>query len=152
MTRMLKPSLIAACALVVSHAALAQVKAAASSPFFQEASDCAAAFEARVNEHRAQPPSEPRNQAILQDTQWGFLYVGLAYEQGLRKPEADQLFQASKKRWSALGKVEQHNTLTTCTAQAQTLMKEINAMERFIVKNRAQARVDKLLEKDKPER
>jgi len=127
--------------------------AASASPapsFFQEASDCAAAFEARVLERRAQPRSDARNQAILSDTQLGFVYAGLAYEQGLRNPEAGQMLKASQKRWSTLSKAEQQSALVVCTAKAQQLMKDINALERFIVKNRAKARVDKLLRSEKP--
>jgi hypothetical protein len=126
------------------------VPAAPAPSFFQEASDCAAAFESRVLERRAQPRSEARNQAILNDTQLGFVYVGVAYEKGLRNPEAGQMLKVSQKRWAALSKAEQQALLSTCTAKAQQLMKDINAFERYIVKNRAQARVDKLLRNEKP--
>jgi len=140
---MLKQLPLATCLFFMTGMALAQAKLAASaSPapsFFQEASDCAAAFEARVLERRAQPRSDARNQAILSDTQLG-----------LRNPEAGQMLKASQKRWSTLSKAEQQSALVVCTAKAQQLMKDINALERFIVKNRAKARVDKLLRSEKP--
>jgi len=59
--------------------------------FYQEASDCTAGLKARVVQHLQQPPSEARNQAILTDTEHGFIFIGVAYKKGLRNPEADQM-------------------------------------------------------------
>lgn len=135
-----------ACTWCVAASAVGQAKAA-TSPFFQEASDCAAAFKARVEERLTQPPSERRDQAILQDTELGFVYVGIAYKNGLRNPEADQMLKASEKRWAPLGKAEKARTLSLCTARAQKLMKDVSSLERYIVQKRAKSRVAKLLQK-----
>ncbi len=116
--------------------------------FFEEASECAAAFEARVVERQAQPKSPARDQAILSDTELGFAYVGVAYKRGLRNPEASQMLKAAEKRWRTLGKAEQQSRLTACSTKAQQLLKDVSGLERFIVRNRAQARVDRLLSKE----
>jgi len=135
---------------LVAHTALAQSGAASapSNPFFLEAADCTAAFQARVIERKAQPGSEARNQAILHDTELGFVYIGVAYKRGLRNPEADEMLQAAEKRWAQLGKAERAKRLASCTSQAEQLMSDVSGLERFIVRNRARARVDRLLEKE----
>lgn len=116
--------------------------------FYQEASDCTAGLKARVVQHLQQPPSEARNQAILTDTEHGFIFIGVAYKKGLRNPEADQMLKAAEGRWSHLGASQQVSRLKRCTQQAEQLMGEVSGLERFIVRNRAQARVDKLLAKE----
>lgn len=117
-------------------------------PFFQEAADCTAAFKARVIESKAQPKSEARDDAILRDTEMGFIYIGVAYKRGLRNPEADQMLKTAEKRWGQLSKTEQANRLASCTVKAQQLMDDVTGLERFLVRNRAKARVDQWLEKE----
>ena len=120
----------------------------ADAVFFQEASECTAGFKARVVQHLKQPPSEARNQAILKDTEHGFVFIGVAYKKGLRNPEADQMLKAAEGRWSQLSAAQQVSRLGRCTQQADQLMAEVSGLERFLVRNRAQARVDKLLAKE----
>ncbi len=147
---MFRHLVIAACTALLAHAAFAQSDAASAppNPFFLEAADCAAAFEARVIERKAQPRSEARNQAILHDTELGFVYIGVAYRRGLRNPEADEMLKAAEKRWHQLNKHDQAKRLASCVTQAEQLMEDVSGLERFIVKNRANARVDRLLEKE----
>jgi hypothetical protein len=135
--------------LLVSAPAHAQEKPSAKQAFFMEASDCTAALKARVEERVAQPKSDARNKAILSDTEMGFSFIGVAYKKGLRKPEADQMLAASEKKWATLSKTEQQGRLTTCSAKGQQLLKDLSGFERYIIKNRAQARVDKLLQPKK---
>lgn len=116
--------------------------------FFQEASDCTAGFKARVVQHLKQPPSEARNQVILKDTEHGFVFIGVAYKKGLRNPEADQMLKAAEARWSQQSAAQQATRLGRCTQQADQLMADVSGLERFLVRNRAQARVDKLLAKE----
>lgn len=141
---------MATCAALLGHTAAAQSEAASAppNPFFLEAADCTAAFEARVIERKAQPRSDARNQAILHDTELGFVYIGVAYRRGLRNPEADDMLKAAEKRWSQLSKHDQAKRLAACVTQAEQLMEDVSGLERFIVRNRASARVDRLLEKE----
>lgn len=133
---------------LASHATGGQAGAEPLPPFYLEAADCTAAFEARVIERKAQPPSEARNKAILQDTEHGFVFIGVAYKQGLRNPQADELLKAAEKRWHALSKAEQALRLNACSSKAAQLMDDVSMLERFIVRNRASARVDRLLERE----
>lgn len=147
---MFRHLVIATCTALLGHTAAAQSEAASAppNPFFLEAADCTAAFEARVIERKAQPRSDARNQAILHDTELGFVYIGVAYRRGLRNPEADEMLKAAEKRWSQLSKRDQAKRLAACVTQAEQLMEDVSGLERFIVRNRASARVDRLLEKE----
>lgn len=138
------------CLLPISVAAAwAQDKPSPKQAFFIEASDCTAALKARVAERLLQPRSDARNKLILSDTELGFTYIGVAYKKGLRNPQADQMLADSEKRWALLSKAAQQSRLATCTASAQKLMKDLSGVERYLIKNRAQARVDKLLQSAK---
>ena len=116
--------------------------------FYLEAADCTAGFKDRVGQHLKQPPSIKRNQAILKDTEHGFVLIGVAYKKGLRNPEADQMLKAAEARWSQLAPAQQSSRLNRCTQQADQLMADVSGLERFLVRNRAQARVDKLLARE----
>ena len=141
---------ILACSLLVSAATVwAQDKPSPKQAFYTEASDCTAALKARVADRLLQPKSDARNKLILSDTELGFTYIGVAYKKGLRNPQADQMLAESEKRWGSLSKTEQQSRLVTCTASAQRLMKDLSGFERYLIKNRAQARVDKLLQSAK---
>lgn len=117
-------------------------------PFFTEAAECTAAFQARVLTRLTQPRSEARNKAIQRDTEMGFIFIGVAYKEGLRNPEADQMLKAAEKRWALLSKAEQEARLNACTGRANQLMDDVSGIERFFVRNRAKARVERLLEKE----
>lgn len=136
--------------LLCATAAMSQsTQAPAPPPFFVEASDCAAAFKATVAARLTQPRSDARDKAILDDTEKGFIFIGVAYKQGLRNPEADRLLAAAEQRWSQLGKAEQAQRVASCSSRAKQLMDDVTFIERYIVKNRAQARVEQLLRKEK---
>lgn len=141
---------VVVCLLCLSGAtAWAQDKPSPKQAFFIEASDCTAALKARVAERLLQPRSDARNKLILSDTELGFTYIGVAYKKGLRNPQADQMLADSEKRWGLLSKAAQQSRLLTCTASAQKLMKDLSGVERYLIKNRAQARVDKVLQSAK---
>ncbi|MFT3858636.1 MAG: hypothetical protein QM742_14435 [Aquabacterium sp.] len=142
------PLLMAACLLAGLAAAPCARAQTPVPPFYLEAADCTAAFEARVVARLAQPKSEARDKAILSDTEWGFVFIGVAYKEGLRSPQAEELLKAAQKRWRLLGRPEQDARLATCTTRAQQLMDDVSFVERFLVRNRAKARVDRLLERE----
>lgn len=119
-----------------------------ASPFYVEAADCTAALEARVRARLTQNKSDARDKAILADTELGFTFVGVAYKQGLRNPQADDLLDAAHQRWRQLPRTEQDSRQALCTTRARKLMSELTFVERFIVRNRAKARVERLLEKE----
>lgn len=116
--------------------------------FYRNASDCTAALKARVEQHLLKPPSEARNQLIVRDTELGFVYIGVAYKRGLRNPEADSMLKDAEGRWTQLTPTQQVNRLNNCTQQGQQMMDEVSGLERYLVRNRAKARVDRLLAKE----
>lgn len=135
--------------MLLSVAALAQDKPNAAPSFFTEAADCTAAFQARVLTRLSEPRTDTRNKAIQRDTEMGFIFIGVAYKEGLRNPEADQMLKAAEKRWQQLSRAEQERRLGTCTRRSKQLMDDVTGLERFIVRNRAKARVERLLEKER---
>ena len=149
-THLLSSLFAAGCAALVAPSVQAQSqdKPRPPPPFFIEAADCTAAFQARVVARMAQPKSSARDKAILRDTEMGFIFIGVAYKEGLRSPEAEQMLKAAEKRWAALSKADQDKRLTACASRSQQLMDDVSFVERYIVKNRAEARVDRLLEKE----
>lgn len=147
--------ILAACTLPWAGAVLAQASAAsepdaaAPNAFYQEVADCSAAYKAGVTARLAQPRSEPRDKAILEDTERSFAFIGVAYKQGLRKAEADRLLEDAEQRWARLPQAEQARRVEACTAHADKLMGELSFVERYAVQNRAKARVEQQFEKDK---
>ncbi len=142
-------SVIGVCALLTFQPSWAWAESAeVRQPTHQEASDCAAAFEGRILQRRTEARTDARNQAILRDAELGFTFVAVAYKQGLRNPEADQMLKASEKRWAALTEAERRKRLAQCGTWAQQLFDDFNGFESYLVRNRAQARVDRLLKKE----
>jgi hypothetical protein len=81
-------------------------------------------------------------------TEIGFAFVGTAYKDGLRKPLADQLLdeaEATQRHQSeqALGQLA-----ASCRTEGAQLLDDASFLERLLVRNRAAARVDKLLAAD----
>lgn len=142
--------------LCTTGVAVAQASASTPSPdsaaFFQEASDCSAAYKAGVTARLAQPKTEARDKAILEDTERSFVFIGVAYKQGLRKPEADTMLAQSEQRWAKLPKAEQAKRVGACTKRAEKLMEEVSFIERYAVQNRAKARVEQQFAKEQKQR
>lgn len=136
--------------LLWAGAVMAQAPAATAdpSPFFVEAAECSAAYKAEVTSRLAQPKTESRDQAILADTENSFIFIGVAYKQGLRKAEADELLAQAEQRWAKLPKAAQAQRIASCTERAGKLMDEVSFVERYAVQNRAKARVAQQFEKE----
>ncbi len=136
--------------LLWAGAVMAQTPAADAdpSPFFVEAAECSAAYKAEVTSRLAQPKTESRDQAILADTENSFIFIGVAYKQGLRKAEADELLAQAEQRWAKLPKAAQAQRIASCTERAGKLMDEVSFVERYAVQNRAKARVAQQFEKE----
>lgn len=140
--------------LLWAGAVMAQAPAATAdpSPFFVEAAECSAAYKAEVTSRLAQPKTESRDQAILADTENSFIFIGVAYKQGLRKAEADELLAQAEQRWAKLPKAAQAQRIASCTERAGKLMDEVSFVERYAVQNRAKARVEQQFEKEKKQK
>lgn len=114
---------------------------------WQQASACVAVLKADVlvlrDRHWAGTPGLKPEMKRL--TEQGFAFIGTAYKQGLREPLADRLLaeaEAAQKQKppDALRALSQG-----CRTDGARLLKQANVVERLLVSNRAEARVDKLL-------
>lgn len=146
---MTKVHAFALCAVLLSQLARAEDNSADDQRFFLEAADCAAALEARVIDRQMQARTAARDEAMLRDVENGFVLIGVAYKRGLRNPQADDMLHAAEKRWGNLSKADKEARLASCTSKGQHLMEDVSMLERFIVRNRASARVERLLEKER---
>jgi hypothetical protein len=139
--------------VALALAALCGAAAAQSDPSaqdlarWQQASACVAVLKADVLALRDRtwsgtPGLKPEMKRL---TEQGFAFIGTAYKQGLREPLADRLLEeaeAAQKRASA----DSLRALSQgCRADGARLLKQANVLERLLVGNRAEARVDKLL-------
>ncbi|TAK93186.1 MAG: hypothetical protein EPO09_13470 [Aquabacterium sp.] len=140
----------ALCMLMLGQSAWAdEPSAAENQAFFLDAATCAAALEARVVERQTQARTDARDQAMLSDVEHGFVFIGVAYKRGLRNPQADEMLHAAEKRWAALPKSDKEARQASCSRQGQALIDDVSMLERFLVRNRASARVERLLEKER---
>lgn len=146
---MIRRLALSLCAVFCSQLALAEDLAADDQRFFQDAADCAAALEARVIDRQTQPRTDARDDAMRRDVAYGFVFVGVAYKRGLRNPQADEMLHAAEKRWLSLNKADKDARQAMCTSKGQALMDDVSMLERFLVRNRADARVERLLEKER---
>lgn len=122
--------------------------AEADQAFFKRTSVCAAVLkqevvtlQGRVNKGEGQLRGD-----IQRLTEQSFAYVGTAYKRGLRNPQADQLLGEAEAALKRLPPATQRQQLQECQAEGSRILANANALERALVRNRAKARVDQLLE------
>lgn len=130
--------------LTAAHAAPGDDPALAS---YRHASECVAVLkrDALGLVERSKAGQTGARADLQRLTEQGFAFVGTAYKNGLRNPQADQLLaeaEQAQQRWPA----ERLRQLSTdCQGEGATLLKQSNFIERALVGNRAKARVDQLL-------
>jgi len=141
---------VAASAVATPAASAPALPASSPGPqgaFFVRAAACDAALEidqfAAVDHARREQPGA--RAAAVQVTALAFTYAGVAYKRGLRKEEADRLLAAARleqRGWPAA----RHAALVgECRREAQALLDDSTGVEKWLVNNRATARVDKLI-------
>ena len=139
------PTTVGACLLAVAMTPVAAepVPAAAHA----HASDCVAVLKREVTAlvPRYQDGQEGVRADIEQLTRWGFAFVGTAYKQGLRNPQADQMLEAAERAQASLPEAALQALSQTCRNEGAHLLAQANFVERALVNNRAKARVAKLL-------
>lgn len=116
--------------------------------FFKRTSVCAAVLkqevvtlQGRVNRGEGQLRGD-----IQRLTEQSFAYVGTAYKRGLRNPQADQMLGEAEAALKRLPPATQRQQLQECQAEGGRILANANVLERALVRNRAKARVDQLLE------
>jgi hypothetical protein len=71
-------------------------------------------------------------------------FIGSAYRQGLRSPQADEMMQAAEKAQSQLPPAELGKVQDACQSEAQQLLSKANVIERQLVHRAARSRIAKL--------
>lgn len=114
---------------------------------WQQASACVAVLKADVlvlrDRHWAGTPGLKPEMKRL--TEQGFAFIGDAYKQGLREPLADRLLEEAEAAQKRASPESLRALSQSCRADGARLLKQANVLERLLVGNRAEARVDKLL-------
>jgi hypothetical protein len=159
-----RPALLVAVALAVAVVAIpSRVSAAgdvaadaASAPrgdddpsaaFALRAATCAAALEIdqRALVERARAGAFGLREEIVHVSVLGFTFVGVAYQRGLRNPRAQALLDAARIEQKALAPARHEVVVAGCRTEAAALFDGATALERWLLTNRANARVDKFL-------
>ncbi|MDE2367704.1 MAG: hypothetical protein KGN16_01940 [Burkholderiales bacterium] len=115
--------------------------------FYRHASSCVAVLkrDALALAPRAATPDAEARARMVVLTEWGFAFIGAAYEQGLRNPRADELLKEAEQAQSALDADALHQLSAACQVEGAKLLDERGGLMRALARNRANARVDKLL-------
>lgn len=136
------------CAALGGGAAAQGQPADTDQAFFKRASVCAAVLKHEVVtlQGRAQKGEAQLRGEIQRLTEQSFAFVGTAYKRGLRNPQADQLLADAEAALKRLPLATQRQQLQDCQAEGGRILANANALERALVRNRAKARVEQLLE------
>ncbi|OYT89049.1 MAG: hypothetical protein CFE46_01030 [Burkholderiales bacterium PBB6] len=120
---------------------------AGTEEFFRRSSSCVAALKADVAPliARYKAGATQTRPDILKLTELGFTFAGTAYLRGLRNPQADTLMQDAEKAQKAQGTEQLKALSQACQSEGQALYRKANFIERALVKNKAQSRVEHLL-------
>lgn len=115
--------------------------------YYLHASACVAAIKQDVLERVAayRPGQTVQREDILRLTEQSFAFVGTAYKMGLRNPQAEQLLDEAEQRHTLLSPPAQRKLSQQCQTEGAGLVADANMLERLLVRNRAAARVNKLL-------
>lgn len=119
---------------------------------YRHASACVAVMKQDVVElaARYQAGDTAVRPDMVRLTALGFAFIGTAYKQGLRKPQADTLLAEAEQEQLKQRAGVLRQLSADCQAEGAQLLDDSNFLERALVNNRAQARVDKLLAPRRP--
>ena len=120
--------------------------AAHADPKPTRAAYCVAALKARAEPvaervRRGEAGAEAQLMPIVTAS---FAFVGSAYKQGLRSPQADELMRAAEKSQSQLPPAELGKVQDACQSEAKQLLSSVSSIERRLVNHAARSRVAKL--------
>ncbi|MDE2503051.1 MAG: hypothetical protein KGL18_08770, partial [Burkholderiales bacterium] len=115
-------------ALGLAGACLAGVPARAlaadeTPPFFRHASSCVAVLkrDALALAPRAAAPDAEARARMVTLTEWGFAFIGAAYEQGLRNPRADELLDEAEQAQATQGADALRRLSASCQVEGARL-------------------------------
>ena len=132
----------------------AAVVAVSAEPFpnHEHRAACVAALTTQAEPLAARLKSGDRSveAELLKLTESGFAIIGVAYQDGLRKPEADQLLDSAKKAQKSMPAPALSQLQASCRIEGGQVLADANALERFLVTSAAERRVKRIAEKYKP--
>lgn len=120
---------------------------AAKLPAHRHASACVAVLkrEALVLTARYKAGHTETRPEIVRLTEHGFVFIGTAYKNGLRKAQADALLEEAEQAQKQASPEALRQLLGECQTEGAQLLRDANFIERGLIGNRAAARVDKML-------
>lgn len=126
--------------------------AADPTPSHEHRAACVAALTTQAEPLAARLKSGDRSveAELLKLTESGFAIIGVAYQAGLRKPEADQLLESAKKAQKSMPAPALSQLQASCRIEGSQVLADANALERFLVTSAAERRVKRIAEKYKP--
>jgi len=133
--------------LALISTALALVAPAAhADPNPTRAAYCVAALKARAEPvaQRLRGGETAAEAQLLPIVTASFAFIGTAYKQGVRSPQADDLVKAAEQAQAKLPPSELGKVQDTCQAEGQHLLASANVFERQFVTHAAHARIDRL--------
>ncbi|MBC7699141.1 hypothetical protein [Aquabacterium sp.] len=120
--------------------------AAEPNPSHEHRAACVAALTTQAEPLAARLKTGDRSveAELLKLTQSGFALIGIAYQDGLRKPEADQLLDAAKQAQKSMSAPALSQLQASCRLEGAQVLTDANALERFLVNSAAQRRVKRI--------
>jgi hypothetical protein len=115
-------------------------------PKLAHAAACVAALKARAEPvaQRVRHGEAGAEAQLLPIVTASFAFIGTAYKQGLRSPQADEVLKAAERAQASLPAAELVKRQDACQAEAQQLLAQANYFERLFVQHAAHARIAKL--------
>ena len=120
--------------------------AAEPNPSHEHRAACVAALTAQAEPLAARLKAGDRSveAELLKLTQSGFALIGTAYQDGLRKPQADQLLDAAKQAQKSMPAPALSQLQASCRLEGAQVLADANALERFLVNSAAERRVKRI--------
>ena len=123
--------------------------AAPAAPSSAHCAECVAALKARA-EPLAQRLKRGDNSAeapLLPIVTASYAFVGTAYKQGVRSPQAEELLRSAEKAQADLPPDELQKLQDACQLEGEQLLKDANYFERAFVNQMVRSRMDRLRRK-----
>lgn len=136
---------------LLTSGAMATAWSAENAPAHEHNASCVSALTTRAEPlaARLKAGDQTVEAELLKLTESGFAIIGTSYQDGLRKPEADQLLNKAKKAQQSLPRAELNKLQDSCLLEGTQVMADANALERFLVSTAARRRVNRIAESGK---
>ena len=111
-----------------------------------QAASCVAALKVRAEPvaQRVRQGETAAESQLLPIVTASFAFIGSAYKQGIRNPQADDMMKAAEKSQATLPPAELGKLQDRCQAQGEQLLAQANYFERQFVTRAAHSRIDRL--------